>query len=57
MDELAVVNASPLILLGRAGLTEILKEAGARIVVPEAVADEVLRRGATDPVARFVRVT
>jgi predicted nucleic acid-binding protein len=43
--EPAVVNASPLIYLGRANLLELLQLAGSAVVVPVTVANEV-KRGA-----------
>lgn len=50
-----VVNASPLIFLGNAGRLELLHELGAgRIIVPQAVFDEVLSGGYTDKAARVI---
>jgi predicted nucleic acid-binding protein len=46
-----VVNASPLIFLAGAGLLEFLKVPGGRVVVPAAVADEILCRGNSDAAA------
>jgi predicted nucleic acid-binding protein len=48
----AAVNASPLILLARGGLIQLLKLAGPEVVVPLPVAEEVRRRGASDPTVR-----
>ena len=55
MAERPAVNASPLIFLATAGLLELLRLVGSRIVVPEAVAAEIGRYGADDPVADAVR--
>jgi predicted nucleic acid-binding protein len=48
----AAVNASPLILLARGGLIRLLNLAAPEVVVPLAVAEEVRRRGASDPTVR-----
>lgn len=41
MAEPAVVNASPLVVLARAGRLDLLRLLGERVIVPEAVAAEV----------------
>jgi predicted nucleic acid-binding protein len=41
MAEPPVVNASPLLILARAGRLDLLQLLGDRILVPEAVATEV----------------
>ncbi len=39
--ESAVVNASPLIFLSRAGLIDLLQLVSSEVIVPEAVASEI----------------
>ena len=43
--EPAVVNASPLIFLSRAGLIDLLQLISSEVIVPEAVASEIEVRG------------
>lgn len=47
-----MVNTSPLIVLARAGLIELLRVAGEQIIVPAAVVTEVSRRGSSDIAVR-----
>jgi predicted nucleic acid-binding protein len=53
--ELAVTDASPLILLARGGYIDLLKLAANRVAVPEPVAFEIQRRGPLDVTARALR--
>lgn len=57
MAEACVVNASPLIFLARGGHLDLLKIFGGTVSVPQAVADEIGRRGAADPAARALAET
>lgn len=57
MAESAVVNASPLIFLSRAGLIDLLQLVSPEVIVPEAVAFEIGVRGESDPVARTLANT
>ena len=52
MAERAVVNASPLMFLSKAGLIELLRVVAPQIVVPEPVAQEIARRGPEDITAK-----
>jgi predicted nucleic acid-binding protein len=52
MADGCVVNASPLIFLARGGHLELLRIIGTPVLVPRPVADEIRRRGASDPTAR-----
>jgi predicted nucleic acid-binding protein len=52
--EHAVVNSSPLIFLTRGGLLDLLQLVAPEIIVPSAVANEILRRGSSDPAARAI---
>ena len=57
MDDRPVINASPLIYLSRAGLLDLLQLASPEVVVPDAVAQEILQRGQTDPTAKAIANT
>ena len=57
MAERAVVNASPLIFLAGAELLELLRLAADDVVVTSPVAEEIERRGPTDPTARALQET
>ena len=52
MADRAIVNASPLIFLSKAHLTHLLQLAAPQVLVPEAVAAEIGRRGPDDITAR-----
>lgn len=51
------VNASPLIFLAHANLLQLLKLLGEEVLVPDAVAEEIRRRGPQDPTARALEDT
>jgi predicted nucleic acid-binding protein len=55
VSEIWVVNASPLIALAKIGRLDVLTDAGREIVVPSAVAREVLAGPADDAAAVAVR--
>src|SRR5689334_16131350 len=55
--ERAVVNASPLIFLARAGLIDLLQLVSSEVIVPEAVASEIEVRGKSDPAAQILANT
>jgi predicted nucleic acid-binding protein len=57
VPERPAVNASPLIFLARSSYLDLLKLAGEEVVVPSAVAEEILRRGKTDPTAVAIEST
>ena len=57
MAETAIVNASPLICLTRAGLSDLLRQAAETVMVPVSVAREVLARGPTDVTAGLLAKT
>ena len=52
MAEAPVINASPLIYLSKAGLVSLLQLLAPKILVPQAVASEIRRRGNTDITVR-----
>jgi predicted nucleic acid-binding protein len=54
MTSIAVVNSSPLICLSRAGLGDLLRLAGDKVLVPSSVSREILARGTSDATATFV---
>jgi len=53
----AVVNASPLIFLSKAGLIDLLRVVSPIVMVPEPVASEIGRRGPDDITARTLANT
>jgi predicted nucleic acid-binding protein len=53
--ENSAINASPLIYLSRANLLDLLKIISDEIIIPQPVADEILRRGTNDITARAIR--
>jgi predicted nucleic acid-binding protein len=55
--EPAVVNASPLIFLSRAGLIDLLQLVSSKVIVPEAVASEIEIRGDSDRTVRALADT
>ena len=50
----AVLNASPLIVLARAGYLDLVRKLASSAVVPRAVATEVTAGPAEDPTVRFL---
>lgn len=48
-QETWVINASPLITLGKVGRLDLLSEPQRRLVIPQAVVDEILAGPPTDP--------
>jgi hypothetical protein len=52
-----VVDASPLILLTKAGWLNLLRAGVSEILVPDAVLSEVGARGPTDPVLQQIKST
>ena len=57
MADAAVVNASPLIFLSKAGLIDLLRVVSPQVMVPEAVALEIGRRGPDDVTAKALANT
>lgn len=55
MPDQRIVNASPLILLARAGHFDLLRFGANRVVVPDAVITEILAHGPHDPAASAVQ--
>ncbi len=49
MVSLWVVNASPVILLAKVGLLDLLAKLGPPVVIPDAAVAEIQRGGSTDP--------
>lgn len=56
-DTVAVVDASPLILLSRANLLSLLRFSTEPVIVPEAVAVEIRAKGESDPTVVALRDT
>jgi predicted nucleic acid-binding protein len=49
-----VLDASPIILLAKAGRPDLLADCSDQLAVPEAVADEVRQAGKDDPARRWM---
>lgn len=56
-DPTAVVNASPLIFLSKAGMLDLLRLAAPQVMVPEPVSEEIVRRGPEDITAKSLSET
>lgn len=54
MPDPAIVNASPLILLAKAGRLGLLRALGRDLIVPDAVVEELRVKGSDDPVAQSI---
>jgi predicted nucleic acid-binding protein len=54
VDEVGVINASPLIFLSRAKRLDLLHGSVGRVLVPTPVAEEIAARGSDDPTCRAV---
>lgn len=57
MDEPAILDASPIILLARAGFLDLLRVLNRPLVVPQPVAEEVLLKGPDDIAAKALQQT
>ena len=57
MDEIAVINASPLILLSRSKKLALLHFFAKKIFVPAPVAQEIAARGIQDITAQSITAT
>ena len=57
MDEPAILDASPIILLARAGFLDLLRVLNRPLVVPQPVVEEVLQKGQDDIAARALQRT
>jgi predicted nucleic acid-binding protein len=55
VDEVAVINASPLIFLTRGAQMGLLAKLAHRVVVPQPVAQEILQRGRQDITAQALQ--
>ena len=57
MPKQSVVNASPLIFLSKAGMVNLLRQEEYEIIVPEPVAQEILKRGSHDVTVKVLEST
>lgn len=57
MDEPAILDASPIILLARSGFLHLLRVLDRPLLVPQPVAEEVLLKGPDDVAAKALRQT
>lgn len=52
-----VINSSPLIFFSRSKHVAILEQFASQVLVPQAVAEEIQRRGTSDPTATLIKTT
>jgi predicted nucleic acid-binding protein len=57
LDEPAILDASPIILLARAGFLDLLRVLSRPLLVPRPVVEEVLQKGPDDIAARALQKT
>ncbi|MBI2477637.1 MAG: DUF3368 domain-containing protein [Planctomycetia bacterium] len=54
MSEVWIANASPVIVLAKAGCVDLLEQLSAELVIPQAVVEEILRGPISDPARQLV---
>lgn len=54
MSEVWIANASPVIVLAKAGYVDLLEQLSAELVIPQAVVEEIIRGPSSDPARQLV---